>query len=190
MLIEFDSLVKHYEQHGGFLSGSRQRVVRAVDGISFSARKGQTLALVGESGCGKSTLAKVLTGLEVATRGSIRFDGGEIAATAVRKRDRELVRNIQMIFQNPFDTLNPKRTIGAQWARLKKFGIGDTADRATKGDAISTGRLRRIRKNCEQLSGARNSVCLARASRATARVAADEPVIGAGCPVQAGITED
>ncbi len=196
VLIEFDSLVKHYEQHGGFLSGSRQRVVRAVDGISFSARKGQTLALVGESGCGKSTLAKVLTGLEVATKGSIRFDGGEIAATAVRKRDRELVRNIQMIFQNPFDTLNPKRTIGAQVARvLKKFGIGDShADRATKVDAIfDSVRLPRefAKRLPRQLSGGQKQrVAIARAFTGDPRVVvADEPVSALDASVQAAITE-
>ena len=196
MLIEIDSLVKHYEQHGGFLSRSRQRVVRAVDGVSFSARKGQTLALVGESGCGKSTLAKVLTGLEVATDGSIRFDGAEIGATAVRRRHRDQVRNIQMIFQNPFDTLNPKRTIGAQVARvLKRFGIGDSAaDRATRVDAIfESVRLPREFANRlpRQLSGGQKQrVAIARAFAGDPRVVvADEPVSALDASVQAAVTE-
>ena len=196
MLIEIDTLVKHYEQPGGFLSGSRQSVVRAVDGVSFSARKGQTLALVGESGCGKSTLAKVLTGLEVATNGSVRFDGAEIGATAVRKRDRDLVRNIQMIFQNPFDTLNPKRTVGAQVARvLKKFGIGgNSADRAKAVDEIfESVRLPREFANRlpRQLSGGQKQrVAIARAFVGDPRVVvADEPVSALDASVQAAVME-
>ncbi len=195
-LIEFDTLVKHYEQPGGFLSGARRRLVRAVDGVSFSAQKGQTMALVGESGCGKSTLAKVLTGLEVATDGSIRFDGVEIAATAVRKRDRDQVRNIQMIFQNPFDTLNPKRTIGAQVARvLKRFGIGNSsADRANRvGALFDSVRLPRefARRLPRQLSGGQKQrVAIARAFAGDPRVVvADEPVSALDASVQAAITE-
>ena len=196
MLIEIDTLVKHYEQPGGFLSRSRQRVVRALDGVSFSARKGQTLALVGESGCGKSTMAKVLTGLEVATEGSIRFDRVEIAATAVRNRDRDLVRNIQMIFQNPFDTLNPKHTVGAQVARvLKKFGIGrSSAERAAAVDDIFDS-VRLPREFADRLprqlsGGQKQRVAIARAFAGDPRVVvADEPVSALDASVQAAVTE-
>ena len=195
-LIKIDTVYKHYEQQGRFLGGAKPDVVRAVEGASFSARKGQTLALVGESGCGKSTLAKMLTGLEVATQGSIVIDGQEIADTPVHRRDNDLVRNVQMIFQNPFDTLNPKRTIGAQISRvLKKFGMGTSAkNRSELVDAI----FKSVRLPPEfakrlprQLSGGQKQrVAIARAFAGNPNVVvADEPVSALDASVQAAVTE-
>ncbi len=195
-LIKISALFKHYDQHGGFLSGAKQGVVRAVDGVSFAVQKGQTLALVGESGCGKSTLAKVLTGLEIASQGSIAIDGKEIADISVRRRDKDLVRNVQMIFQNPFDTLNPMRTVGAQIARvLKKFGIGTSAaNRAALVDNIfDSVRLPREFANRlpRQLSGGQKQrVAIARAFAGNPSVVvADEPVSALDASVQAAIAD-
>ncbi|HUR88493.1 MAG TPA: dipeptide ABC transporter ATP-binding protein [Ramlibacter sp.] len=85
-------------------------LLHAVDGVSFEIEKGQTLALVGESGCGKSTVAKLLVGLYEPSRGSFSFDGAD-AHTAYRAGDRQLRRRIQMIFQDPYASLNPRWTV-------------------------------------------------------------------------------
>src|SRR5262249_12051015 len=81
--------------------------VRAVSDVELAAARGRTLAIVGESGCGKSTVAKVLSGLEVATSGSVVLDGVEVGALAVDARSAALKRKLQMVFQNPDSTLNP-----------------------------------------------------------------------------------
>ncbi|HSB26047.1 MAG TPA: oligopeptide/dipeptide ABC transporter ATP-binding protein [Burkholderiaceae bacterium] len=88
-----------------------RQAVHAVDGVSFSIARGRTLALVGESGCGKSTVARMLVGLYPPTRGAIRFDGQD-AQTAWRSQaGRALRRRIQMIFQDPYASLNPRWTV-------------------------------------------------------------------------------
>ena len=84
-------------------------------------REGETLAIVGESGCGKSTFAKVLMGLETATDGQILLDGENIEATAIEQRDTQTVADVQMVFQNPFDTLNPSMTVGRQIIRIESM---------------------------------------------------------------------
>ena len=81
--------------------------VAANDGLTFEARRGETVAIVGESGCGKSTFARILMGLTQATGGSIELEGLELSRLPVTRRARETIRSLQMIFQNPFDTLNP-----------------------------------------------------------------------------------
>ncbi len=85
-----------------------RQLLRAVDGVSFDVRRGETLALVGESGCGKSTLARLIVGLHAPTRGSIRFDGVEISNPAARTETTRMRRRMQMIFQDPFASLNPR----------------------------------------------------------------------------------
>jgi peptide/nickel transport system ATP-binding protein len=88
-----------------------RQAVHAVDGVSFSIQKGRTLALVGESGCGKSTVARMLVGLYPPTQGTIRFDGEDAQATWRGPAGRALRRRIQMIFQDPYASLNPRWTV-------------------------------------------------------------------------------
>jgi peptide/nickel transport system ATP-binding protein len=88
-----------------------RQLLRAVDGVSFDIAKGQTLALVGESGCGKSTVAKLLVGLYEPTRGRFEFGGEDAHATFKRSEGRQLRRRIQMIFQDPYASLNPRWTV-------------------------------------------------------------------------------
>ncbi len=88
-----------------------RQYVHAVDGVSFTIRKGSTLALVGESGCGKSTVARLLVGLYAPTRGQVRFDGQEAQTAWQAAEGRALRRRIQMIFQDPYASLNPRWTV-------------------------------------------------------------------------------
>ena len=106
-------------------SPQEKKVVKANETISFFAREAETLAIVGESGCGKSTLAKMLMGLETATRrGQLRCLA-RMSEYVIENRDTKTVSSVQMVFQNPFDTLNPSMTVGRQIIRaLEVFGVG------------------------------------------------------------------
>jgi oligopeptide/dipeptide ABC transporter ATP-binding protein len=109
-LVEVRELVKHFPIRSGILQ-RQVGAVRAVDGITFDVLRGETLGLVGESGCGKSTTARLLLRLMDPTSGSVRFEGEEIA-DAKRGRLKELRRDMQMIFQDPYSSLNPRKTVG------------------------------------------------------------------------------
>ena len=109
-ILAVDGLKKYYPVRGGVLGGKIGEI-RAVDGVSFTLRKGETLGLVGESGCGKSTLGRALNRLEEPTEGSVLFEGRDIAQ-ASGKELFSLRRDIQMIFQDPYSSLNPRMTIG------------------------------------------------------------------------------
>ncbi len=93
------------------LEGKPRQLLHAVDGVSFDIPKGQTLALVGESGCGKSTVARLLVGLYRPTRGGLTFDGQDADAAFRSGEGRALRRRIQMIFQDPYASLNPRWTV-------------------------------------------------------------------------------
>ena len=112
-LLEVDALKKYFYVRvaGTKLLAAETATVRAVDGVSFSIAAGETLGLVGESGCGKTTVGRVILKLEEPTAGSIRFDGMDIAHRNIRQM-RELRRKIQVIFQDPYSSLNPRMTVG------------------------------------------------------------------------------
>ena len=111
-LVEVTDLAKTFEVSAPWLNRVIERrprqFVHAVDGLSFEIARGQTLALVGESGCGKSTVARLLVGLYGPTRGQVAFDGVDIAATLASPGARALRRRMQMIFQDPYASLNPR----------------------------------------------------------------------------------
>ena len=103
----------------------RHGTVRALDEMDLEARRGEVVAVVGESGSGKSTFARVLAGLDVASGGTLRFNGQDIARRTVDRRSAEQVAAIQMVFQNPEGTLNPSFSAGWPIARaLRKFRLG------------------------------------------------------------------
>jgi len=110
-LLRVDQVRKHFPIRRGVFFKRQVGAVKAVDGVSFTLRRGDTLGLVGESGCGKSTIGRVITKLHDPTAGSIRFDGRELAHLNVSQM-RPVRRDIQMIFQDPFSSLNPRHTIG------------------------------------------------------------------------------
>ena len=95
------------------LEGKPKLLLHAVDGVSFDIAKGTTLALVGESGCGKSTVARLLVGLYAPTRGSFEFDGQDAHAVFKSAKGHHLRRRIQMIFQDPYASLNPRWKVEA-----------------------------------------------------------------------------
>jgi len=114
-LLEVRALAKSFDVSPPWLERvlerrARQRV-HAVDGVDFVIARGTTLALVGESGCGKSTVARLLVGLYAPTRGEVRFDGVEVAALLASADARTLRRRMQMIFQDPYASLNPRWTV-------------------------------------------------------------------------------
>ena len=109
-LIQVRDLVKHYES-GGLFRGSAPPV-RAVQGVSFEVARGETLALVGESGCGKSSVGRTILRLQEPTSGSAVFEGVELFALD-RAALRKMRRRMQIIFQDPYSSLNPRMTVGA-----------------------------------------------------------------------------
>jgi len=108
-LFEAAGLVKEFAPHSGIF-GAASPIVRAVDGVSFKIEAGRTLGIVGESGCGKSTLAKLVLGLETPTRGSIGFEGRELASLDRAER-RHYRSSVQAVLQNPYSSLNPRQRV-------------------------------------------------------------------------------
>ncbi len=114
-LVQVNDLAKTFDVSPPWLNRVVERkpkvFLKAVDGVSFEIERGQTLALVGESGCGKSTVARLMVGLYAPTRGGMNFDGQDAHAAFKTPEGRKLRRRIQMIFQDPYASLNPRWTV-------------------------------------------------------------------------------
>ena len=138
---DLKSYYKAQESGLGGLDGKRKKgFVKAVDGVSLVAGRNATLGIVGESGCGKTTLAKCIAGLEAPNAGKLEFVGVDVAR-AVEQRPAELLKELQMIFQNPDSTLNPRRSVGDAIARpLQLFGTVPPAEDPVGGGASAGGR--------------------------------------------------
>jgi len=111
-LLEVKDLVKHFPVRRGFWASGPPAAVRAVDGISFDIRRGETVGLVGESGCGKTTTGRMIMKLIAPTAGEIRFEGKSIGGIPFDE-ERAYRRNVQMVFQDPYSSLNPRMTVGS-----------------------------------------------------------------------------
>ena len=197
VVLRVDNVKKYYSvAANAIFGGGDRRVVKANEAVSFDAREAETVAIVGESGCGKSTLAKVLLGLETATDGTITLGNLSIGDTEVQKRDKRTVASVQMVFQNPFDTLNPSHSVGAQIVRtLEKFGIGDSQqDRRERMlqllDLVKLPRAFATRMPRQLSGGQKQRIGVARAFAGEPKVVvADEPVSALDVSVQAAVTE-
>ena len=110
VLLEVRNLVKHFTVGGGFFGGPAG-LVRAVDGVSFAIKRGETLGLVGESGCGKTTTGRCILQLERPTSGQVIFEGRDLSGLDLNEM-RPIRRRMQVIFQDPYASLNPRMTVG------------------------------------------------------------------------------
>jgi len=197
VVLKMENLKKYYQVSASKLfGGGEMKVVKANETLSFEARESETLAIVGESGCGKSTFAKVLMGLETATDGQILLDNRSIGDVPIQNRDTKTVADVQMVFQNPFDTLNPSMTVGRQIIRaLEIFGVGSSeAERRDRMlellDLVKLPRAFADRMPRQLSGGQKQRVGIARAFAGDARiVVADEPVSALDVSVQAAVTD-
>lgn len=127
-LVEVEDLAKTFDVSAPWLNRVVERkprqFVHAVDGVGFSIERGKTLALVGESGCGKSTVARLLVGLYRPTRGSVRFDGQDAHQVFASPDSKPLRRRMQMIFQDPYASLNPRwKVVDIVGEPLREHGL-------------------------------------------------------------------
>ncbi len=193
IILEVRNLVKHFHVPGTGLFGRHPGIVKAVDGVSFSIRRGETLGLVGESGCGKTTTGRCILRLERPTGGEVIFEGRDLA----RLSDAELRavrRRMQVIFQDPYSSLNPRMTVGQIIAEpLAVHGI--VPDRAARPARVKellghAGLLPAMahRYPHELSGGQRQRVGIARAlAMEPSLIVCDEPVSALDVSIQAQI---
>lgn len=176
------------------LEGKPRQMLHAVDGVSFEIEKGKTLALVGESGCGKSTVARLLVGLYEPTRGSLTFDGQDAHAAYQSQASRKIRQRIQMIFQDPYASLNPRWTVESIIGEpLREHGlVTDTAAlKAHVAELLQSVGLaaQDMSKYPHQFSGGqRQRISIARAlATAPEFLVCDEPTSALDVSVQAQV---
>ena len=197
-LIEVRDLAKTFDVSAPWLNRVVERkprqFVHAVDGVSFSIERGKTLALVGESGCGKSTVARLLVGLYAPTRGDVHFDGQATDATRNAGELRRLRRRMQMIFQDPYASLNPRwKVLDIVGEPLREHGLVPSAGalRAKVGELLEQVGLAAAdcMKFPHQFSGGqRQRVSIARALATQPEfLVCDEPTSALDVSVQAQV---
>ena len=132
-LLEVTDLTVHFQRRTGFF-GAHREIVQAVSGVSLAIGRRETLGLVGESGCGKTTLARAVLRLEEKTSGTVTFDGRDLYALPPAEL-RRMRRRLQIVFQDPYSSLNPRMTIGAavrEGLVIHKLAAGAAADRRVR----------------------------------------------------------
>ncbi|MFQ5684173.1 MAG: ABC transporter ATP-binding protein [Candidatus Binatia bacterium] len=190
-LVSVKNVVRHFRKQRGFLFSSHQ-IVRAVDGVSFDMRMGETLGLVGESGCGKSTVGRLVLGIDQPSSGDVRFQGRDIGRLPIEER-RTLCREMQMIFQDPLGALDPRMDVQSQIREpLDIHGIGLTQERAKQVDqmleAVSLPRETKTRYPHELSGGQQQRVVVARALILRPKlIVCDEPVSALDVSIQAQV---
>ncbi len=197
-LVQVEDLAKTFDVSLPWLNRVIERqprtLLHAVDGVSFSIERGKTLALVGESGCGKSTVARLLTGLYHPTRGRVEFDGQDAHAAFASSRGRALRKRVQMIFQDPYASLNPRWTVEAIIGEpLQEHGLVNerAARRERVGELLKSVGLSPLDmvKYPHQFSGGqRQRISIARAlATAPEFLVCDEPTSALDVSVQAQV---
>lgn len=190
-LLRVEGLVKHFPIKKGLLQ-RQVGAVKAVDGIDFEVRRGETLGVVGESGCGKSTMGRLITRLLEPSGGKIEFDGTDITHLKTAGM-RPLRRDIQMIFQDPYGSLNPRHTIGTIVSAPFKLqgvepegGVKKEVQRLLELVGLSPEHYNRYPH--EFSGGQRQRIGIARALALKPRmVVADEPVSALDVSIQAQV---
>ena len=191
VLMELQDLSKHFIVETNFL-GKPVSVLKAVDEVSFSIRKGEAFGLVGESGCGKTTLGKILVDLYSPTSGKIVFEGKELTALNKTQR-RSYCKDIQMIFQDPYASLNPRMTVGDIIAEPiiinHLLPMSDVEDRVIYLlNCVGLARHQRNRYPHEFSGGQRQRVGIARALAVEPKlIVCDEPVSALDVSIQAQV---
>ena len=190
-LLEAVDLKKHFSSGGGFMRGPR-RTVRAVDGVSLAIYAGETLGIVGESGCGKSTLGRCLVRLYDVTAGALRFEDTDISGLS-RRQLRPYRRHLQMVFQDPYASLNPRRRVGELLAEplrvngwTDETAIVDRVMALLELVGLQPDHLKRFPH--EFSGGQRQRIGIARALALSPKLlVADEPVSALDVSIQAQI---
>ncbi len=197
-IISLEDLKVYFDLGGGgifdkILGGSRERrIVKAVDGVTFDIKKGETLGLVGESGCGKSTLGQALLRLTQITGGKAIYNGKDIAHLSDSEM-REQRKNLQMIFQDPYASLNPRMTVGniiGEPIRTFKLADGKSVEQMVQSLMETVGLSRRFIKRYphEFSGGQRQRIGIARALAVEPEfIVADEPISALDVSIQAQI---
>jgi len=196
VLLEVTDLKQHFPFGGGFLQGPR-RYVRAVDGVSFNLHEGETLGLVGESGCGKSTTARTIAQIYRPTSGTIVLEGRDMSTLS--KKELMLARkDVQMVFQDPYASLNPRMTVFEIIAepmqifaqrRIQPRSRAEIEARVLElMDHVGLSRAFRNRFPHEFSGGQRQRIGIARALALQPKlILADEPVSALDVSIQAQI---
>jgi oligopeptide/dipeptide ABC transporter ATP-binding protein len=192
VLVQVDNLVKHFPIRSGGLLGRTVGQVQAVDGVSLTIGRGQTLGLVGETGCGKSTLARCIAGLIPVTSGTVTFEGDNITNLS-RRAMQPYRREIQMIFQDPYGSLNPRRRVGSIIG--EPFAIHKTSSGAERKRKVQD-LMARVGLNPEHYNrfpaefsgGQRQRIGVARALALQPKlIICDEPVSALDVSIQAQV---
>jgi dipeptide transport system ATP-binding protein len=189
-VLESKALAKHYPVATGFLKP--KAIARALDGVSFTLDAGRTLAVVGESGCGKSTLARQLTMIEAPTGGSLLLAGADVtlAGAALKKQLRQ---QVQMVFQNPFASLNPRKKVGH--ALEEPLAINTDAGKSARAERARS-MMARVGLRPEHYAryphmfsgGQRQRIAIARALMLQPKIVVlDEPVSALDVSIQAQV---
>jgi oligopeptide/dipeptide ABC transporter ATP-binding protein len=191
-LVRVDNLVKHFPIRSGGLLGRTVGQVQAVDGVSLTIGRGQTLGLVGETGCGKSTLARCIAGLIPVTSGTVTFEGSDITNLS-RRAMQPYRREIQMIFQDPYGSLNPRRRVGSIIG--EPFAVHKTSSGAARKHKVQE-LMERVGLNPEHYNrfpaefsgGQRQRIGVARALALQPKlIICDEPVSALDVSIQAQV---
>jgi oligopeptide transport system ATP-binding protein len=191
-LVDVRDVNMHFPVRRTTRIGSRQEVVHALDGVSLVVRRGETLGLVGESGCGKSTMGRVVAGLYRPTSGQVLFDGVDIGQLRPDQL-RALRQRFQIVFQDPFMSLNPRMTVGALIGEgLDIHKVGHPRDRAARVAALMDMvglRQEQVSRYPHEFSGGqRQRIAIARALAPNPElIVLDEPVSSLDVSIQSQI---